>query len=299
VTVILGPSGSGKSTLLRTINHLERVDEGFIQIDGDYIGYQQRGNKLYELKEKAILRQRINVGYVFQNFNLFPHLSVLDNLIEAPIAHRQLTKPEAIQRAGELLDIVGLRHKADAWPRHLSGGQQQRIAIARALMLEPALVVADEPVSALDVSVQAQVLNLMADLQRDLNVAYLFISHDLAVVRYLAHEVLVMYLGLVMEQGPKERIFAQPLHPYTQALLAATPALGAERKQRIVLTGELPSPLDPPAGCVFSTRCPHAIDRCRSERPQARPLDGRMVACHLAENFIQSGPVTDPGTLLH
>lgn len=114
VTVILGPSGSGKSTLLRTINHLERVDEGFIQIDGDYIGYQQRGNKLYELKEKAILRQRINVGYVFQNFNLFPHLSVLDNLIEAPIAHRQLTKPEAIQRAGELLDIVGLRHKADA-----------------------------------------------------------------------------------------------------------------------------------------------------------------------------------------
>jgi dipeptide transport system ATP-binding protein len=108
-----------------------------------------------------------------------------------------------------------------------------------------------------------------------------------------------MYLGLVMEQGPKERIFAQPLHPYTQALLAATPAFGGERKQRIVLTGELPSPLDPPAGCVFSTRCPHAIDRCRSERPQARPLDGRMVACHLAENFITSGPATDPGTLLH
>ena len=121
VTVILGPSGSGKSTLLRTINHLERVDEGFIQIDGDYIGYQRRGDKLYELKERAILRQRINVGYVFQNFNLFPHLTVLENLIEAPIAHRQLSRREAVERAGELLDIVGLRHTADAWPRPLSG----------------------------------------------------------------------------------------------------------------------------------------------------------------------------------
>lgn len=133
VTVILGPSGSGKSTLLRTINHLERVDEGFIQIDGDYIGYRRKGDKLYEMKEKEILRQRINVGYVFQNFNLFPHLTVLENLIEAPIAHQQVTRKEAIARAYELLDVVGLRNKADAWSRHLSGGQQQRIAIARAL----------------------------------------------------------------------------------------------------------------------------------------------------------------------
>ncbi len=131
VTVILGPSGSGKSTLLRSINHLERVDAGFIQIDGDYIGYQRRGDKLYELKENAILRQRINVGYVFQNFNLFPHLTVLENLIEAPIAHRQLTKRDAVTRAGELLDIVGLRHKADAWPRHLSGGSSS-VLLSRA-----------------------------------------------------------------------------------------------------------------------------------------------------------------------
>ena len=145
VTVILGPSGSDKSTLLRTINHLERVDEGFIQIDGDYIGYRRKGDKLYEMKEKEILRQRINVGYVFQNFNLFPHLTVLENLIEAPIAHQQVTRKEAIARAYELLDVVGLRNKADAWSRHLSGGQQQRIAIARALALNPRVILFDEP----------------------------------------------------------------------------------------------------------------------------------------------------------
>ncbi len=150
VTVILGPSGSGKSTLLRTINHLERVDEGFIQIDGDYIGYRRKGDKLYEMKEKEILRQRINVGYVFQNFNLFPHLTVLENLIEAPIAHQQVTRKEAIARAYELLDVVGLRNKADARSRHLSGGQQQRIAIARALALNPRVILFDEPTSALD-----------------------------------------------------------------------------------------------------------------------------------------------------
>jgi polar amino acid transport system ATP-binding protein len=140
VTVILGPSGSGKSTLLRTINHLERVDEGFIQIDGDYIGYRRKGDKLYELKEREILRQRVNVGYVFQNFNLFPHLTVLENLIEAPIAHQQLSRKEAIEQAYQLLDVVGLRNKADAWSRHLSGGQQQRIAIARALALRPRVI---------------------------------------------------------------------------------------------------------------------------------------------------------------
>ncbi|MDR7342426.1 polar amino acid transport system ATP-binding protein [Pantoea alhagi] len=219
VTVIVGPSGSGKSTLLRTINHLERVDEGFIQIDGDYIGYQQRGNKLYELKEKAILRQRINVGYVFQNFNLFPHLTVLENLIEAPIAHRQLTRGAAIEQAGRLLDVVGLRHKIDAWPRHLSGGQQQRIAIARALMLNPRVMLFDEPTSALDPELVGEVLDVIKKLARS-GTTLVIVTHEIGFAREVADNVVFMVDGRIVEQGGAAQVLSQPRHERTRRFLA-------------------------------------------------------------------------------
>jgi len=279
---VVGESGCGKSTLGRVVALLEPPTTGTLAIGGiDALHVRPA-------QQRALRR---SVQMVFQNpyGSLNPRKKV-GAILEAPLAINTDVSPKArAERARAMLAKVGLRPEhVDRYPHMFSGGQRQRIAIARALMLDPAVVVADEPVSALDVSVQAQVLNLLADLQRDLGVAYLFISHDLAVVRYLAHEVLVMYLGLAMEQGPKERIFARPLHPYTQALLAATPTLDAPQRERIVLTGELPSPLSPPSGCVFSPRCPHAIDRCRAERPLPRSVAGREVACHRAEKFLDS-----------
>jgi len=218
VTVILGPSGSGKSTLLRTINHLERVDKGFIQIDGDYVGYRRRGDKLYELKEKAILKQRIQVGYVFQNFNLFPHMTVLDNIIEAPIVHGLLKRREAIERAYELLDTVGLREKAHAWPRQLSGGQQQRIAIARALALNPKVMLFDEPTSALDPELVGEVLEVINRLARS-GVTLVVITHEIGFARQVADRVVFMVDGKIVESGSAERVLNRPVHQRTRRFL--------------------------------------------------------------------------------
>lgn len=218
VTVILGPSGSGKSTLLRTINHLERVDEGFIRIDGDYVGYQRKGDRLYELKERAILKQRIQVGYVFQNFNLFPHMTVLDNIIEAPVVHGLLTRKQAIARAYELLETVGLSEKVHAWPRELSGGQQQRIAIARALALNPKVMLFDEPTSALDPELVGEVLEVINKLARS-GVTLVVVTHEIGFARQVADRVVFMVDGKVVETGSAEEVLSRPAHHRTRRFL--------------------------------------------------------------------------------
>jgi dipeptide transport system ATP-binding protein len=279
---VVGESGCGKSSLARVVSLIERPTAGELRLSGlDAVKASPQ--------EQRSLRKTVQM--VFQNpYGSLNPRKKIGAILEAPLAiNTDLRPAEQAERARAMLARVGLRPEHYVrYPHMFSGGQRQRIAIARALMLSPALVVADEPVSALDVSVQAQVLNLLADLQGELGLAYLFISHDLGVVRHIAHDVLVMYLGLAMEQGAKERIFARPLHPYTQALLASTPGIsGVDRSQRIVLKGELPSPLSPPQGCVFSTRCSHAIERCRTERPVPRPLDGRQVSCHVAHQFLE------------
>jgi dipeptide transport system ATP-binding protein len=285
---VVGESGCGKSTLARMVALVEKPTAGTLVLDG-----------IDAVQPPADQRRHLrrSVQLVFQNpyASLNPRKKV-GAVLEAPLAiNTDKPAAERTELALRMLQQVGLRPEhANRYPHMFSGGQRQRIAIARALMLHPRLLVADEPVSALDVSIQAQVLNLLAELQSTFQLAYLFISHDLAVVRHIAHDVLVMYLGLAMEQGPREKIFARPLHPYTHALLGSTPGLGA-RERRIVLQGELPSPLAPPAGCVFSTRCPYAVDRCRIERPAPRTVDGRLVACHFADDFLASG-FPGPGT---
>jgi dipeptide transport system ATP-binding protein len=291
---VVGESGCGKSTLARIVSLIEKPKAGELRLSGvDAVNPPPPDR----------VRLRKSVQMVFQNpYGSLNPRKRIGAILEAPLAiSTDLGPAEQAERARAMLAKVGLRPEHYArYPHMFSGGQRQRIAIARALMLNPALVVADEPVSALDVSVQAQVLNLLADLQSDLGLAYLFISHDLGVVRHIAHEVLVMYLGLAVEQGPKERIFARPLHPYTQALLASTPGMaGVDRSARIVLKGELPSPLNPPAGCVFATRCIHVTERCRNERPVPRPLDGRQVSCHLADRLPEPGHTNASGTVLH
>jgi dipeptide transport system ATP-binding protein len=229
-------------------------------------------------------RFRSKVQIVFQNpyGSLNPRQKIGHMLEEPLLVNTKLSRAERTERAREMMANVGLRPEHyDRYPHMFSGGQRQRIAIARALMLSPAILVLDEPVSALDLSIQAQVLNLLADIQEKLNLAYLFISHDLSVVRHIANDVVVMYLGRVVEQGTREDIFANPQHPYTQALLSATPQPDPERKrQRTVLKGELPSPLAPPSGCAFNPRCPLAFDRCRVERPELLASKRSLVACH-------------------
>ncbi|MFH8369321.1 amino acid ABC transporter ATP-binding protein [Streptomyces sp. NPDC018031] len=219
VAVVLGPSGSGKSTLLRTINHLEKVNRGWISIDGELIGYRRVRDKLYELKEREVLRQRTHIGFVFQNFNLFPHLTVLENLIEAPVAALRRPRKEAVATAGRLLERVGLADRAGSYPRQLSGGQQQRVAIARALALEPKVLLFDEPTSALDPELVGEVLDVIKDLARS-GTTMIVVTHEVGFAREVADTVVFMDDGVVVEQGPPASVLDAPSHERTRAFLS-------------------------------------------------------------------------------
>ncbi|MBB5937308.1 polar amino acid transport system ATP-binding protein [Streptomyces zagrosensis] len=219
VTVILGPSGSGKSTLLRAINHLEKVNRGWISIDGELIGYRRSGDKLYELREKDILRQRTHIGFVFQNFNLFPHLTALENIVEAPISALRRPRKAAVVAAERLLERVGLADKAGAYPRQLSGGQQQRVAIARALALEPKVLLFDEPTSALDPELVGEVLDVIKDLTRT-GTTMIIVTHEVSFAREVADTVVFLDGGVVVEQGPPASVLDAPQHERTRAFLS-------------------------------------------------------------------------------
>jgi oligopeptide/dipeptide ABC transporter ATP-binding protein len=276
---LVGESGSGKSTLARLVLRLLEPTAGEVLLEGRDLAVVGRA----ELRAA-----RRNVQMVFQDpFSSFdPTASVNASIGEPLRTHFQLDRDARRKRAAELLELVGLpRAHLDRYPSELSGGQLQRVAIARALAVEPRLLVLDEAVSSLDVSTRAQVINLLADLQRQLGVAYLFISHDLSVVRHVSHRIAVMYLGRIVEEAPAEEVYLRPRHPYTQALLSAIPVPDPARqrsRQRIILQGDVPSAANPPAGCRFHTRCPYVMDLCRSVDPPvfAAPA-GTRVFCHL------------------
>ncbi len=273
---VVGESGCGKSTLARQLVMIERPTRGTLAIGGSDVAQADKATL-------AAMRPRVQM--VFQNpqASLNPRQTIAATLAEPLKLNTASTTSERHERIAAMAARVGLKPEhLGRYPHMFSGGQRQRIAIARAMMLRPPIVVADEPTSALDVSIQAQILNLFMDLQDEYGTAFVFISHNLAVVEHVAHDVLVMYFGRVVESGPKDRVFAQPLHPYTLALMSATPALRlADRRQRILIHGEPPSPLAPPPGCAFASRCPLAEARCRSEAPLLRDLGDRQVACHL------------------
>jgi dipeptide transport system ATP-binding protein len=271
---VVGESGSGKSTLARLLTMIEEPTAGTLRINGVDLVTATKADRR---------KLRSEVQIVFQNpyGSLNPRQTIGDALEEPLLVNTHQSAEERRAASAAMMARVGLRPEfRDRYPHMFSGGQRQRIAIARALMLRPKILILDEPVSALDVSIRAQVLNLLVELQDEFGLAYLFISHDLSVVRHIADEVMVIYLGHAVEMGSRERIFSSPQHPYTRALLSATPVADPDaKKERIVLQGELPSPFDPPSGCPFHPRCAFAIDKCRAESPVLTDKQGRDVAC--------------------
>jgi dipeptide transport system ATP-binding protein len=271
---VVGESGSGKSTLARLLTLIENPTAGALLIDGEDVAHASAA------KRKRLRRE---IQIVFQNpyGSLNPRQTIGKALDEPLLVNTRLSAAERKAEALSIMAKVGLRPEYyHRYPHMFSGGQRQRIAIARALMLKPKILVLDEPVSALDVSIRAQALNLLASLQEEFALAYVFVSHDLSVVRHIADEVMVIYLGHAVELGQRDAIFMSPQHPYTRALLSATPVADpAARRERIVLSGEPPSPFAPPPGCPFNPRCPQAFDRCRAEMPPMERKQGRDVAC--------------------
>jgi oligopeptide/dipeptide ABC transporter ATP-binding protein len=273
---VVGESGCGKTTTAKLVLRLENPTAGQILFEGQDVA---------GLEGADLQRYRKSVQAVFQDpfASLNPRMRVDSIIAEPLITHERLDGATVAARVAGLLDVVGLPARSkDLFPHEFSGGQRQRIAIARALALSPRLVVLDEPVSALDVSIRAQILNLLRDLQKELGLAYLFIAHDLAAVAHMSHVIAVMYLGRIVEMGESARVATDPQHPYTQALFAAAlPAHPDEKREEIVLAGEVPSPLNPPPGCHFHPRCPKVMARCSREDPRLKRAQGREIACHL------------------
>ena len=274
---LVGESGCGKSTLGRAIMRLETPTDGRVFFEGADMAHASKSE---------LFRLRRDVQAIFQDpySSLNPRMTVGEIVREPLLVHRIGTKAEQVEKVRALLETVGLTGEMlDRYPHEFSGGQRQRIGIARALALDPRLVIADEPVSALDVSVRSQVLNLMVKLQRERNLTYIFISHDLSVVEHVSDSVAIMYLGRIVEIGPADTVFAKPAHPYTRALMEAIPVADPDvRHQSVPVKGEAPSPVSPPPGCHFHPRCPHAMPRCREQAPALKEVgSGHLSACHL------------------
>src|ERR1044071_9494682 len=282
---IVGESGCGKTTTAKLVLGLEKPTGGTMRFEG---------RDLQQLDNAGRREYRRSIQAVFQDpyASLSPRMRISSIIAEPLITNEKVTAVQVRKRVEELLDLVGLPARAaDLFPHEFSGGQRQRIAIARALALNPKLIVLDEPVSALDVSIRAQILNLLRDLQMRLGVSYLFISHDLAAVAHMSHQIVVMYLGKIVESGEAKQLARAPKHPYTEALFsAALPSHPDERREEIILPGEVPSPINPPSGCRFHPRCPQAMARCSQDVPELRDIGGRIVSCHLYDEPAASPP---------